>query len=137
MSSDIDLHNKIFAEVEIENEAHGATSDSGNIIDTDEYYGTEFLVLSGGLDAPGTVTFEMKESDSSNFAPNNIVDPDFIIGDINDITLTAESPTNEVKRIGYAGKKRFVLLRWTASVAGTWGAIAVKFMRRHEQTPNN
>jgi hypothetical protein len=123
MASSFDLHSNISVASALDTVNIVADGDSvGGILDTDGYLGLEFLFQSGVL-TDGTYTPLIEESDDATFTTSNVVDADFLIGTVANATF-ADTDDNVVKRLGYAGKKRYVRLTVTAATVTTGGTLS-------------
>lgn len=132
MSASFDLHTQITALQAFFPRDWGQTAASSVPTNTNGAYGVQFILSSRGLNMGETV-FIMEHSDEQFI--NYVTVPDeFIVGDINDFKLTSTS--EEIKRIGYVGKRQYVKVSFTAApaVAGIWGVTSIKYMHRHEPT---
>jgi hypothetical protein len=103
------------------------TTTNGIIIDTAGYESLEFVIQTATITL-GTITPVIQESDDSGLAdPVTVTDASgFLLGTLADATFAA-TDDNKTKRIGYAGKKRYVRLSVvTASSANlVVGAVAI------------
>lgn len=78
----------------------------GNIIDTVDFESVEFILFTG-TSTSGDHFADLQVSDTGAFAgEENAVDLDDIIGSL----LTLLENSNQIRRFGYIGKKRFLRL---------------------------
>ena len=99
------------------------TTTNGNIIDTQGYLGLTFIMQAGTVTL-GDVTMKIEHGDDSGLSDAAEVSDTFLIGTE---ALSILDAANEVSRIGYVGKKRYVRLSAvTANSANLQvGSIAV------------
>lgn len=108
------------------------TTTNGAWIDTKGSYAVMWSILSGTI-TDGVYTPVLFEADRDDFADAAQVAADFVIGSYADATFVA-ADDNVAKKIGYAGKKRYVQLRMVStsvSSGGTLSASALVGMPRH------
>lgn len=141
MSAERDLHSDCYAKTAIVPAVRvGNTAVVSSIIDTQDFYALEFLTAIGVIsDAGATFTVTMDEGDDSALSDATAVDSDFLVGTLAGAGFTGDDD-NEVRRIGYVGKKRYV--RYTITPAGnTVGAafsvIALNAYPRSAATAEN
>lgn len=130
-----DLHSKIVVATAFNTQTIGSvTTTTGVIIDTDDYLGLEFVMLSGTI-TNGTFTVKLEDGDDSGLSDAADVDSDFLLGALPDISGSGES--NRIRRVGYVGKKRYIRLSIvsTGTVDGIISAIAIKYLKTSEPTP--
>jgi hypothetical protein len=113
------------------------TTTSGPWIDTLGAYGLTYSILSGTI-TDGTYTPNLQESDSDagSHSDASNVSTDFVIGTYADATFVA-ADDNTAKKLGYAGKKRYVRLQLVSTgvtTGGTLSASAIVGIPRHAPT---
>jgi hypothetical protein len=111
------------------------TTNNGNIIDMQGFFGLTFVSLAAGL-AAGNFTPLIEHGDDPALSDAVAVEDDFLIGTEEQAAYTGGLGDNTTRRIGYVGKKPFVRLSYvtTGSASGTLGAIAIKSSARREPT---
>lgn len=105
------------------------TTTNGAEIDTQGFESATFILQAGTL-SDGTYTPLIEESDVSGSGYTAVADAD-LIGTEADAAVDA---SNEISRIGYIGKKRYVRLSvvsTSTSSGGTVGAVAILGSARH------
>jgi hypothetical protein len=130
-----DLHNDITQAVGFKTTAISTdTTTAGEIIDTQGYYGLEYILQSGTL-TTGTYTPVVEHGDDAALADAAVVPATYLLGTLADATFAA-TDDDTAKRIGYVGHKRYVRLSITSasSAAGTMSAVAVLNHPRHAPT---
>lgn len=108
------------------------TTTNGNWIDTKGSYAVVYTLLSGTI-TDGTYTPNLQESDLADHSDAANVDTNFIIGTYANATFVA-ADDNTAKKLGYAGKKRYVRLQEVStgvSSGGTLSSTAVLGIPRH------
>lgn len=129
-----DLHNNVFAENGFNTQLiNSDTTTNGEIIDTQNFESLEYFIQ-GGVVTNGTFTPELEHGDDAALADAAAVPSDFILGSLSDAVVDA---SDEVKRVGYVGHKRYVRLNLVSAGAtadGTVGATAVLSHFRHNPT---
>lgn len=126
----IDLHHQINTAVALDNQAITTdTTTVGNIIDTLNYNGLEFVIQSATL-TDGAYTPKIEDGDDSGLSDAADVSTTYLLGTIAEATF-ALTDDDTSKRIGYVGKKRYVrlsLVSASTSTGGTLGAVAIKHL---------
>lgn len=121
--SEKDLHSNIDERNALDAaEVTGNGTVVGNIIDTLGYEGLEFITQLGTV-TTGDFTLLIEESDASNLAGSNVVAAEHRLG-----SLTVMDTSDQVARIGYIGKKRYVRLSVVGadtSITDSLSAIAI------------
>lgn len=118
---EFDLHSQVFgvqalAPVSITDN----TARVSAIIDTDGYLGLEFITNIGTLaDADATFAVTIEDGDASNLSDAAAVATEFLLGTTADAGFTF-SDDDEIRRLGYVGKKRYV--RYTITPSNNTGA---------------
>lgn len=120
-----DLMKNTEAKVAVPNTAiAGNGTTAGNVIDTLGFESLTFLIVGGTL-TDGTYTPLINHSDASNMSGEEAVSDDFLIGTEAEAALAAADDDNNVKRIGYAGKKRYVTCDIVATGVSSGGNVSV------------
>lgn len=121
--SEKDLHSNIDERNALDAaEVTGNGTVVGNIIDTLGYESLEFITQLGTV-TTGDFTLLIEESDASNLAGSNVVAAEHRLG-----SLTVMDTSDQVARIGYIGKKRYVRLSVVGadtSITDSLSAIAI------------
>lgn len=123
-----DIHNNIKTESAFDIQAITTdTTTVGNIIDTAEFSGLEFILFASTL-TTGDFTPLIEDGDDAALADAAAVVDDFLIGTEAEASYIGGLGDDTTRRIGYVGKKRYVRLSIVSSntANGTLGAIAVK-----------
>lgn len=105
------------------------TTTNGTEVDTQGYESLTFVVQAGTL-TDGTYTPSIEESDTSGSGYTAVVDAD-LVGTEADAAVDA---SNEIKRIGYIGKKRYVrlsIVSTSTTTGGTVGGVAILGNAKH------
>lgn len=129
-----DLHHSIKASNALDTAA--ITSDTttvGEIIDTQGFESTEFLIQSGVI-TDGSYAVLVEEGDDSGLSDAAAVADDDLLG-TELLAAFVAADDNKVAKIGYLGSKRFVrvsLVSTGTTTGGTFGAIAVQSHARHD-----
>lgn len=134
-----DLHNNIKTDTAFNIQAISSdTTTPGNIIDTAEFEGLEFILLASTLTA-GDFTPFIEDDDDPTFLGSVAVLDDFLIGTEAEAAYIGGSGDNTTRRIGYIGKKRYVRLSIVSEngADGTLGAIVIKSFPRSAPTAND
>lgn len=108
------------------------TTTSGDWIDTKGSYGVMWTILSGTL-TDGVYTANLQDSDLADHSDAASVATDFVIGTYAGASYIA-TEDNTAKKIGYAGKKRYVRLQYVSTSVtsgGTLSATAQVGIPRH------
>lgn len=132
-----DLHNNVNATnafaVKVFDDNDVVTN--GAIIYNSSFRSIEFVLIAGII-SDGDWTPTLQEGDESDLSDATIVSSDFILGDLTESVLTT---SNQVKRFGYNGKKKYVRLRITSAntATGTIAAVAIQEAATHAPVPNN
>lgn len=135
MNNMFDLHHKSTAVVALTTQAITTdTTTVGEIIDTADFKGLEFVFLTGTL-TDGDYAIDLYESDDSGMSGETIVSAAEMLGDIN---IDADTDDDAVTRVGYIGKKRYVRAKvvstnTTTGLAALSG-VALKVNPNHQPT---
>lgn len=127
------IHDNVQTTVCIASQNLATTSKVGDAIDKQGYGGVEFLINYGTIAATGTtVVATVMESDSSTASTfTSAADGDLrgteALASIAAGTRVAGSNSAVVKKIGYAGNKRYAKVKLKASVSSIGGVTAVLF----------
>jgi hypothetical protein len=86
-----------------------ATNTDSAEVDSAGYEALEFLWLFGAIADTADITLELHHSDTQGFTPDSstLVSSDETLGQ----TTVAGTDDNKVARLGYIGKKRYVIAR--------------------------
>jgi hypothetical protein len=89
-------------------------------------------ILAHNFTAAGTTTvsYELRESDSTASGTFTAVADDNLIGLESDLGMTSGT-TGVVRRIGYVGNKRYLAVAYTATAVQTGATFAVQCLRGH------
>ena len=117
MSAELDLHSDCFAKTAIVPAVRsGNTPVVSSIIDTQDFYSLEFFTQIGAIsDAGATFAVTIDDGDDSSLTDAAAVSSTFLVGTLAAAGFTGNDD-NEVRRIGYVGKKRYV--RYTITPTG-------------------
>ena len=128
----IDTHTTIDPTLAFPLSTYADETVTGTTIDTQNFESVEFILASGAFGAAATATPVLEES--INAADWTTVDADFILGSIAGASF-ANDDDNQVRRIGYVGKDRYVRLSMTVvSTANDLVGIAVLGHARSQPT---
>lgn len=123
-----DMHNNMTPVVAMNMAAIStSTTTNGIIVDRQGYEALEFVVFSATI-TDGTFTPLVEHSDAYDLSGSAAVPDAELFGTEAGIAFVA-ADDNTVKRIGYAGNKRYVRLSLVSSgvsTGGTLGAVALK-----------
>lgn len=123
-----DLHNNISVEPALDVAVITTdTTTAGDIIDTRSAEAVEFVIVSGTL-TDGTYTPLVEDGDDSGLSDAAAVADADLLGTEADAAFAA-TDDNAVKKVGYAGSKRYVrlsLVSASTTTGGTIGAVALK-----------
>lgn len=136
-----DLHSDIFGVPAISSvQISDTTTQVGAIIDTQGFYGLEFVTNVGAIVDLGAifnvVIEDGDESDLSDAAP---VDQTWLIGTLADAGFT-NANANSIRRIGYVGGKRYVRYTIVPAVnaaAADFGVVAIDYLPRSAPAAEN
>jgi hypothetical protein len=113
-----------------------ATNTDTAEVDTAGHEALEFLWLFGAIAAGAQISLELHHSDTQGFTPDSttLVDDEETLGQ----KTVADDDDNKVARLGYIGKKRYVVARL---VTGTSDAVNVSCTSllataHHQPTPD-
>lgn len=131
-----DLHSTIFAEVALKNAAIvGSTTTVGEIIDMGAVPGQEaleFIIQSGTL-VDGVYVAKVEDGNDAALADAADVSSEFLLPTdgtaLTDATFTLAADSDQVRRLGYVGHKRYVRLSIVSTgitSGGPMSAVAVK-----------
>jgi hypothetical protein len=98
------------------------TTTSGDWIDTKGSYGVMWSILSGTI-TDGVYTANLQDADESDYSDAANVASDFVIGTYAGASYVA-ADDNTAKKIGYAGKKRYVRLQFVSTSVTTGGTLS-------------
>lgn len=102
--NDLHGHSKVLAAFATTTIATDTTT-AGIIIDTEGFEALEFLILSGTITL-GDAAISLQHGDAANLSDATTVDAEEILGS----GVFAVDADDEVRKMGYIGKKRFVRL---------------------------
>lgn len=105
------------------------TTTNGAIIDTQGSYSVMWAIHSGTI-TDGVYNVQIREGDNSSLSDGTLTTADFIIGDVADARFVA-ADDNAVKKIGYAGKKRYVRLEIVSTSVTTGGTLSASALLGH------
>ena len=121
--------------------ANQAEAFTGYIIDTSQYESVSFLLSTGNAMNPGSdILILIYESDVANFAVNNLVAADDLLGTFPVIDGTDAFYQDGVWKVGYIGRKRYLQLSLTVANVGVTdglpvGVVTVEGAPRSAPTP--
>ena len=137
-----DLHNAVRAVVGVAPVAIGTTGtgQAGKIIDTEGYGGVEFLIAYGTVTATSaTYSVLMKEGSvtgtMTSVADADLLGTEALAGVAATTPRTSGVSKNVVKRIGYAGSKRYVQLSVSSTVTATTPVAVVALLHSPNVAP--
>jgi hypothetical protein len=115
-----DLHHttKVLSAFDYQEIADAGTVD-GNIIDTAGFEALEFILQSATL-TDGEYSVNLQHGDDSGLSDAASVDAEEVLGSIDFV----DTEDNTAKRIGYIGKKRYVIMQVIAASITTGGFLA-------------
>lgn len=134
-----DLHSNVKVSRGLSPAAY-TTSQNGTEVDLAGFEAAE-CVITTGVVTDGTHTFKIEESDVSGSGYATAADDD-VIGVVNStgvILTTAAGDDNQVARIGYRGRKRYVRIVTVAAgttTGGIYGAVWVLGQPRNAPVAN-
>ena len=124
----MDLHNNIKVSRGISPQNEGGTSALvSQIIDTADFFATEFVIATGSLaDSNATFTVLVEDGDNSGLSDNVAVSDANLLG--TEVLASFQfDDDNETRKIGYIGGKRYVRVTITpagnsadAYISGVW-----------------
>lgn len=136
-----DLHNRVFATRAISaTRVTDNTAQVSQIIDTQGFEALEFLTSIGTIaDADATFTVLVEDGDDAALADAAAVADDFLLGTEAQAGFQFDDD-DQVRRLGYVGKKRYV--RYTITPANNTGnadfsVVALLGRPRHAPTDAN
>lgn len=126
-----DIHNHIHAVRGISPAAAGTDNTAlvSQIVDTKGFGSAEFIILIGAnTDANATFSVLVEDGDDSGLSDHAAVDDLFLLGTEALAGFTAADDDNKIRKIGYAGNKRYARVTITPIgndagniyVAGVW-----------------
>lgn len=101
------------------------TTTVGNIIDTAAHESLEFIMQLGTV-TTGDFTLLLEESDDSGLAGSNVVAAADILG-----ALVVTTASDQLTRVGYVGKKRYVRASIVSDNTGIIDCISVVAILGH------
>jgi hypothetical protein len=105
------------------------TTTNGLIVDTQGSYSVMWAIHSGTI-TDGVYNVQIREGDMANLSDGTLTSADFIIGDVADARFVA-ADDNAVKKIGYAGKKRYVRLEIVSTAVTSGGTLSASALLGH------
>jgi hypothetical protein len=108
------------------------TTTNGNIIDTQGYEGIEFVLFTGTY-TDGTYDVEIEQGDADDLSDATVA-----TGEREIVGVPSQlGAANEITRVGYIGKFRYVRLNVVSastSTGATVGGVVVRGMPKHMPT---
>lgn len=127
-----DLHNNIANRPALNPQAITTnTTVNGAIIDLAGFNSAEFLVQSATL-TDGTFTPSITEGNAANLSDGTVTAAADLLGLIASATFVA-TEDNAVKKLGYAGTKRYIRLNVTTTGVTSGGTIAAQVVLGNPQ----
>ena len=105
------------------------TTTNGLIVDTQGSYSVMWAIHSGTI-TDGVYNVQIREGDMANLSDGTLTSADFIIGNVADARFVA-ADDNAVKKIGYAGKKRYVRLEIVSTAVTSGRTLSASALLGH------